>query len=116
MIEVRVTDEFDTWYVNLSEPEQESIRVVVKMLVEAGIALPYPYSSSIRGSKHGFRELRPKRGKSPLRVFYAFDPAREAVLIFGGTKEKKLYTTVLARTEEIWVQYLREFARRGKRA
>lgn len=116
MIEVGVTDEFETWYGNLSEPEQESIRVVVKMLVEAGVALPYPYSSSIRGSKHGLRELRPRRGRSPLRIFYAFDPAREAILIFGGTKGTKLYTTVLTRTERIWAQYLREFEKRGQGA
>jgi len=86
MIEVSVTDEFEEWYDSLSASEQTSIDVVVEMLIEAGVALPYPYSSNIEGSKYGFRELRPKRGKSPLRPFYAFDPSREAILIFGGAK------------------------------
>jgi hypothetical protein len=115
-VEIEVTNEFKEWYDGLSASEQAPIHVVVEMLREEGVALPFPYCSSIRGSRYGLRELRPKRGRSPLRPFYAFDPARAAVLIFGGTKGTKLYTIVLARAERIWVQYLQEFKKRGQGA
>ena len=42
--------------------------------------------SALKGGGYAFRELRPKRGYSPLRVVYAFDPRRDAVLIIGGDK------------------------------
>jgi len=32
------------------------------------------------------RELRVQCGGRPLRVFYAFDPTRSAILIIGGDK------------------------------
>jgi len=54
------------------------------------------------------RELRPKRGRSPLRVFYAFDPKRSAVLLFGGDKagDNRFYRRMIASAETIWKQYL----------
>jgi len=114
MIQVIVTDEFEAWYDRLSVPEQASLDVVVEMLIGAGVALPYPFSSSIRGSTHGLRELRPKRGRSPLRVFYAFDPLREAVLLFGGNKNEELYTRGVEKAEKIWSQYLADFRKKGR--
>src|SRR5258707_13463467 len=49
--------------------------------------LPFPYSSGINGSKYAhMRELRVQSGGRPLRVFYAFDPRRSAILLIGGDK------------------------------
>lgn len=46
----------------------------------------------------------------PLRVFYAFDPSRNAVLLLGGDKtgDKRFYKTMVPLAEKIWVQYLKE--------
>jgi len=47
------------WYEPLSEAEQISIDRIVLMLMEAGPALGYPYSSGIQQSKFShMRELR----------------------------------------------------------
>jgi hypothetical protein len=56
------------------------------------------------------RELRPRRGASPLRPVYAFDPRRQAVLLTGGDKgaDKAMYDRIIPRAEAIWEQYLRE--------
>ncbi|MGE0118466.1 MAG: type II toxin-antitoxin system RelE/ParE family toxin [Dongiaceae bacterium] len=54
-------------------------------LQHRGPTLPLPYSSGIMGSRHAhMRELRIQSGGRPLRVFYAFDPRRAAILLIGG--------------------------------
>ena len=82
----------------------------VERLEQMDIALPYPHSSEIRGSAHALRELRVNAGHSPLRVFYAFDPRRNAVLLLGGNKagRKRFYRQIVPRVERIWEQYLED--------
>lgn len=51
------------------------------LLEEHGPNLAYPYSSAIKGSRHGnMRELRVQSKGRPFRVCYAFDPRRNAIL------------------------------------
>jgi hypothetical protein len=110
MVEVVGTDEFRDWFRGLTDPERDGVARVVDMLEEAGIALGFPYSSEIRVSRMALRELRPKRGRSPLRVFYAFDPRRQAVLLLGGSKgaSEAFYARYVPRAEAIWEEYLKE--------
>lgn len=51
------------------------------------------------------------KGK-PLRVFYAFDPRRQAVLLLGGDKtgDKRFYKAFVPKAERIWEGYLAEQA------
>lgn len=49
--EVEYTDEFEDWWNTLDESEQAAVDAYVKMLEEFGVALPFPYSSDIKGSK-----------------------------------------------------------------
>lgn len=85
--EVEYTDEFEEWWNALNETEQAAVDAYVKMLEEFGIALGYPYSSEIKGSKYPqMRELRPQHKGKPYRVLYAFDPRRMAILLVGGDK------------------------------
>ena len=59
----------------------------VRLQEARGPRLPFPYSSDIRGSRHcHMRELRVQSGGRPLRIFYAFDPRRAAILLIGGDK------------------------------
>ncbi|MGO9771962.1 MAG: type II toxin-antitoxin system RelE/ParE family toxin [Roseiarcus sp.] len=70
---VEHTDEFADWYRGLSETQQDDITAVALLLIEQGPRLPFPYSSSINGSKHThMRELRVQSSGRPLRLFYAF--------------------------------------------
>lgn len=112
MTEVFYTDEFGKWAEGLNEDEQDSVIAVVKLLANSGVLLDYPFSSAIKGCKRAFRELRPKQGKSPLRVVYAFDPRRDAVLIIGGDKsgDPRFYERIVRRAEKIWDEYLKEQA------
>ena len=50
--EVEFTDEFGEWWDDLTEEEQKSVAVSVRLLQELGPALPFPHCSGIAGSKH----------------------------------------------------------------
>ena len=86
-VEVEFTDEFGDWWNTLSPTEQGSVRDGVQLLRTYGTALAYPYSSSVKQSKHGhMRELRVQNQGRPYRVLYAFNPLRNAILLLGGDK------------------------------
>jgi hypothetical protein len=110
MVEVVGTDEFEAWYLSLDESDTRAVDRLVELLVEAGVLLGHPYSSALRGAKYPLRELRHRSTSSPLRVFYAFDKARAAVLLIGGSKkgDDRFYERMTPVAEGIWEQYLRE--------
>ena len=88
--DVEYTDEFETWWNGLTVREQEDVRPVVRLLEERGTRLGHPYSSKVQGSRHGrMRELRIQSGGRPIRIFYAFDPRRTAILLIGGHKREQ---------------------------
>ena len=67
-------------------------------------------SSAIKGSSIAMRELRVQSGGKPLRVFYVFDPKRQAVLLLGGDKtgDKRFYESMIPKAERIYADYLKE--------
>jgi hypothetical protein len=108
MVEVVVLDEFLEWYRELNKTDLEEVTRVVDMLEAMGTRLPYPYSSSIQGSTVALRELRVQSAGRPLRVLYAFDPKRQAVLLLGGDKtgDGRFYQRLVPRAEQLWKEYL----------
>lgn len=108
MPEVIACDEFRDWYWDLEESDQDAVQRVVDILEVAGTNLGFPLSSAIEGSRYALRELRIQSGGKPLRVFYAFDPARQAVLLIGGDKtgNKRFYDEMIPVAEAIWESYL----------
>ena len=61
------------------------------------------------------RELRVQSGGRPIRIFYAFDPRRTAILLIGGRKKEqdRFYRDYVRRADAIYDQYLRELQREG---
>jgi len=112
MVEVMTTDEFAAWYGELDEDDTKAVIRVVDLLAARGVSLPFPYSSDIKGSHYALRELRVQSGGKPLRILYAFDPQRQAVLLLGadktGLSDKEFYATHVSRAETLWEKYLRE--------
>jgi len=87
MWDIEYTDEFGSWWADLTESEQESIDSSVRLLEERGPILGFPHSSGIERSKHAhMRELRVQHDGRPYRILYAFDPRRCAILLLGGDK------------------------------
>ena len=114
---VEVTDEFRPWWDGLDIRDQRSVARVVTALVRPGPRLRFPYSSGIKGSRHGrMRELRVP-GRPPIRVFYAFDPYRTAILLIAGhkTDPERFYREYVPRADAIYDEYLREIERERRR-
>jgi hypothetical protein len=111
MWEVETTDAFDDWWQNLTEQEQDDVTAVVELLEERGAHLPFPHSSGIEGSRFShMRELRIQSHGDPIRVFYAFDPRRVAVLLIGGIKtgkEKRFYKEYVPRADALYEEHLK---------
>ena len=119
MWKIVVTDQFKEWYDRLTDPEAEAVTAVVDLLAELGPQLGYPYSSSIRQSRHShMRELRVQHAGRPYRVLYAFDPQRTAVLLLGGEKtgDDRWYGRSVPEADRLYDDYLIEMGQgRGRR-
>ena len=108
MVEVIGTSEFEEWFLGLSSADAQAVVRGVGLLEAKGLALGFPYSSALEGSRYALRELRVQSRGHPLRIVYAFDPQRQAVLILGGDKtgDDRFYAWAIPRAEAIWGQYL----------
>jgi len=115
VVEVLYTDEFEAWWGGLTDDQQDDVGAVVDALAERGVGLRFPLSSAIKASRVALRELRVQSGGHPLRVLYAFDPKRQAVLLIGGDKtgRDRFYEEMVPRAEAIYEAYLRE-TRQGR--
>lgn len=108
---VEYTDEFGAWWNTLSENEQEDVVAHVGLLEEKGTQLPFPYSTGIEGSKFShMRELRIQSKTNPLRILYAFDPRRTAILLIGGNKrgDKRWYEKYVPIADKLYADHLAE--------
>ena len=110
MAQVVATDEFTAWYEGLSDAHGESVFQTVARLEQFGTQLPFPHSSALKGSRYALRELRVKAQGAQIRIAYAFDPVRNAVLILGGAKvgDDRFYEWLIPQAEKLWEQYLAE--------
>jgi hypothetical protein len=88
---VKVTEEYAAWFTALIKDDLASaiqVAQAVAALREEGPALGRPLVDRVKGSQiHHLKELRPgSQGRSEIRVLFAFDPARSALLLLGGDK------------------------------
>jgi hypothetical protein len=114
--EVEGTNEFTAWFESLSRAEREDVIFVVDLLEARGPRLRFPYSSAIRGSRHGhMRELRIQHAGRPYRVLYAFDPRRSAILLLGGDKtgDERWYERHIPIADQLYDEYLQELRDEG---
>ena len=82
--EVEYTDEFGAWYEALTEEDQDAIISRVALLEQHGPGLGRPSVDNIHQSRHPtMKELCAERS---LRVLFAMDPRRTAILLVGGHK------------------------------
>ncbi|MCH8134138.1 MAG: type II toxin-antitoxin system RelE/ParE family toxin [Myxococcales bacterium] len=115
MFEVEYTDPFGVWWDGLLEDEQESVAHSVGLLEAHGPTLGFPYSSHVVGSRHPhMRELRVQHRGRPIRVFYAFDPRRTAILLVAGHKtgDDRFYERMIPEADRLYDEHLEEIRNR----
>jgi len=85
MWEIEGTDQFADWFGTLTQPEQEKIDIALEVLAQDGPKLGRPLVDTIAGSRHpNMKEVRPL--STNIRILFAFDPRRAAILLLGGDK------------------------------
>ena len=116
--DVEFTGQFEAWWSSLSEDEQVEISAKVELLQERGPTLPRPHADVISTSRHAhMKELRGKVKERHLRVLYAFDPRRTALLLFGGDKtgDPNWYEKLVPVADDLFDHHLRQSARKRRK-
>jgi len=109
--EVEATDQFRSWYGTLGASAVGAIERSVLLLQLAGPILGRPHVASVRGSRHrNLKELRVRSAGKPIRVFFAFDPRRVAILRTGGDKkgDNLFYARMVAVADALYDEHLIE--------
>lgn len=106
------TDQFDEWWETLTLAEQDKVGIVLTKLEIVGPGGGRPLVDSVAGSKHpNMKELR---ATQTIRVFFAFDPRRVAILLVGGDKAgktKRFYRQMVAKADQIYDAHLRRITK-----
>ena len=65
------------------------------------------------------KELRARTSRSELRVAFAFDPQRQALLLTGGDKsgvgQKAFYAQLIGRADRLYAAHLARLRTAGKK-
>ncbi len=96
--------------------EQGSIAIAVEAIEERGPALGRPFVDTVKASRHAnMKELRP-HGET-LRILFAFDPRRTAILLLGGDKRgrwNRWYAEMIPVADQLYDDHLAELRREGE--
>lgn len=76
------------WLASLDDDSREQVVAAIELLEERRPQLGRPIVDTVIASRHkNMKELRPgSSGQSELRVLFAFDPARSAIMLIAGDK------------------------------
>jgi hypothetical protein len=112
---IEYTDQFGAWWTTLSVEEQRALTAAVELLERDGPALGRPLADTITASRHAnMKELRPPA--TSLRVLFAFDPRRTAILLIGGDKQgqwQRWYREFIPVADRLYDEHLAELADEG---
>ena len=116
MWEVEYTDEFEAWWQGLSVAQQEALDDRVMLLAEIGPLMKRPLVGEVATSRHNnMKELRVSKAGA-LRVLFAFDPRRHAILLLGGDKSgqwKQWYRSAVPAADDLYDAHLSELRDEG---
>jgi hypothetical protein len=113
--EIYLTDEVRDWIAALDDRSRRLVVQAIDILADHGPALGRPMVDRVEHSAvQNLKELRPgSAGRSELRVLFAFDPWRCAILLVAGDKAgrwQEWYRQAIPRAEQLLEVYLKERA------
>ena len=88
---------------------KEAIFKNLTILQSLGPSLGRPQVDTIKGSKiKNLKELRIQNKNRVFRIFFAFDPERNIILLIGGDKkgDNRFYETMLRKCERLYELHL----------
>jgi len=96
----------------LPESVREKLKAAAIILAEGGPDLGRPYADTLKGSRHGnMKELRFDADGGVWRVAYAFDPARNGILLAAGDKSgnamERFYRSLISLADVRFDQHLK---------
>ncbi|MFM7136911.1 MAG: type II toxin-antitoxin system RelE/ParE family toxin [Planctomycetota bacterium] len=117
---VATTDIFDEWFRTLGDEERAEIEAKVNLLELFGPALGRPHADTLNGSTYpNMKELRADIADQTLRIAFAFDPERAAILLVGGDKRGQsqhlFYRQLIAKADILYAEHLTTLKTRRKR-
>jgi hypothetical protein len=100
------------WLTSLDEESLALVTAAIDRLAETGPTLGRPLVDRVKGSRHhNMKELRPgSTGRSEVRILFAFDPLRQAVLLAAGDKSgqwQDWYKRMIPIADDRYDAYLR---------
>ena len=119
-----VLDYVEPWLDKQDEATLRQIYADLLMLEKKGPSLGRPLVDRVKGSKlHHLKELRVTScGQSVIRILFAFDPKRQAVLLLAGDKSRARsprakwngwYAITIPKAEQIYRRHVRRLDRDG---
>ncbi|MGH3402598.1 MAG: type II toxin-antitoxin system RelE/ParE family toxin [Streptosporangiaceae bacterium] len=113
-----LSDEVRDWLAALVQRDPETallIRAAIRVLRQDGPALGRPLVDNVKGSRiKNLKELRPgSSGRSEIRILFAFDPLRRAILLVAGDKSSDWtgwYRQAIKEAELAYAEHLRAIA------
>lgn len=113
---MEVTDQFLDWWRRLSADQQEAITARVELLAERGPDLGRPVVDRIHSSRHQHMKEMRAAADGAIRVLFAFDPRRTAILLLGGDKSGQWaawYRQAVPVADDLYDTHLAELREEG---
>lgn len=112
-------DDFVTEFAALAHPLQDELLAHALLLRDFGPGLGRPTVDTLKGSKHAnMKELRFGWMGEVWRVAFAFDPARQGILLVGGDKggadQRRFYKRLIALADVRFDAHLAKLAATNK--
>ncbi len=107
--DVQFTRQAAEWYRSLAPRDAAKVAGHLEKLQHRGPGLGRPFVDHVKSSRHhNMKELRLPGGS--LRVLFAFDPNRRAIMLAGGDKTdnwKGWYREYVPKADRLYDQHLR---------
>jgi hypothetical protein len=100
------------WLIELDQDSYEQVIAALELPAERGPQLGRPLVDTVVRSRHrNMKALRPgSSGRSELRILFAFDPERHAILLVAGDKAgnwTRWYKTNIPIADDLFDDHLR---------
>ena len=109
----------DDWFKAVDDGTYDQVVAALQILTEHGPGLGRPLVDSITASRHkNMKELRPgSSGRSEVRILFAFDPKRRAILLLAGDKHgawAKWYRRNIPVADDRYDEHLEQLRKGGQ--